>query len=129
MPSNVCIPKYLPGSEVTVVNDSGSTIAGKRCVQIVGVHANGNIQVKLADAGEKIDGVLKWDLVDDNGATKGAIHSEGYLPIHSGAAVTAGAEVEVDATGRVIDLATGVAIGRACNAAGAAAADVIVRLY
>ena len=50
------------------------------------------------------------------------------MPVTAGAAITAGAEVEVGASGKAITLASGKAVGRALTTA-ANNADVYVRLY
>lgn len=53
----------------------------------------------------------------------------GTTLMEAGAAVTAGAAVEVDSVGRVIDFSAGVKVGRALSAAGAAGTFVEVLLF
>lgn len=137
--ANECIPYYSPGAEITTHNASGSTITGKRLVKCSAAPGtDGNVRVATAGVGDKADGVCLWDQV--NGA-KGAMLSEGVVPITSGAAVAAGDLLQSDSTGRVIpydppalsgnaeDLPTGPhIIGKAYTTVGAAGSDVKVRL-
>jgi hypothetical protein len=51
------------------------------------------------------------------------------VPVTCGAAVTAGAEVEVGTTGRAITLAAGKAVGKALSTTTAADTDLFVQLY
>lgn len=52
------------------------------------------------------------------------VNTHGEILVEAGAAITIGAEVESDATGRAVTKTTGVAFGRARDAA-AAAGDII----
>lgn len=56
------------------------------------------------------------------------VMNKGVTKAISGAAVTLHAEVEVDATGRFVDLAAGTAVGIAFSAAGAADETITVLL-
>ena len=76
------------------------------------------------DAG-KVLGVAAFDAAV--GAQVSVI-GEGVVPVTAGAAITAGAEVEVGTGGKAITLASGKAVGRALTTA-ANNADVYVRLY
>lgn len=114
MPSdlNECIPLYEPGKRITIVADGA--ISGRRCVKVNASKGQGfpgaNLHVIQAVAGDRPDGVAIWDLVLNE---VGAMIRDGVLPIDAGATVTAGQEVQVDATGRVITLAAGKSIGKA----------------
>lgn len=48
-----------------------------------------------------------------------SVNTHGALLVEAGAAIAAGASVEVDASGRVVTLSSGAAVGRALEAAGA----------
>lgn len=52
----------------------------------------------------------------------------GVVVVESGAAVTAGAEVQTDASGRAIDKAAGIGLGRALDAATGAGEFIRVKL-
>jgi hypothetical protein len=54
---------------------------------------------------------------------------EGILPITCGAAITAGSEVEIDASGRVINIAAGIAVGLAMDTQATVGADAEILLY
>jgi hypothetical protein len=68
-------------------------------------------------AGEWCPGVA--NAAYDIGEAAG-VDTHGAILVESGAAVTQGAAVETDNLGRAIDLATGVSLGRALDAASAA---------
>ncbi len=89
----------------------------------------GNLQTAgYPAAGGRVGGVNMYDVAI--GGKGGVIKGKGTMvPVASGAAVAVGNEVQADATGRVIPLAAGVAIGLAHSAAGAADIDVVVELY
>jgi hypothetical protein len=79
-------------------------------------------------AGGIVGGVINWDVASGGKApiTRGA---GTFLPVTSGAAVTVGAELQVDTSGRVVPYSTGRKVGIAHSAAGAAGVDVEVELY
>lgn len=114
MPSdlNECIPLYEPGKRITVVADGA--ISGRRAVKVNASKGQGfpgaNLHVIQAVAGDRPDGIAIWDLVLNE---VGGMIRDGVVPIDAGATVTAGQEVQVDATGRVITLAAGKSIGKA----------------
>jgi hypothetical protein len=113
--SNECIPLYEPGKRITIVADG--TVSGRRCVKVnasktPGVFPGANLHVIQAVAGDRPDGVALWDLASTE---TGVMIRDGVVPIDAGASVTAGQEVQVDATGRVITLAAGKSIGKAWN--------------
>jgi predicted RecA/RadA family phage recombinase len=139
--ANDLIPYKRPGEDVTGITTAAVT--GKRCVQITAAKDNptegldadakGNLyKVGHPNAGgsalgaaKRIFGVAKYDAA--SGAKVGIVRA-GIVPITAGAAILAGKEVEVTATGTVITLAAGVAIGLCCNDA-ANAADAEIALY
>lgn len=89
----------------------------------------GNIQCAGAPAaGGEVGGVVKYDV--GASARGGVIRGAGVmLPVSSGAAVTAGNELQADASGRVIPYSSGRKVGKAHSTVGAADLDVVVELY
>lgn len=75
----------------------------------------------VASAGKRALGVATTDF--DTGEQAG-VATHGEILVEAGAAITAGAEVESDASGRAVTKTTGVAFGVARDAA-AAAGDII----
>lgn len=125
-----CIPFYEPGHRIT--GRAEGTIEGKRFVvqQAAWVPGGGNnIDFQRAGAGVAADGVNVWDVTDEATMSVISAGGGGIVPVTSGAAITFGQEVEVDASGRAIPLATGEAVGKAYSTVGAADLDVAVRLY
>lgn len=131
---NLCMPFYEPGQRVTC--HAGAAVTGKRFVIITATRQSGpavsdatnggNYVVGPATAGVRAFGVAEHDAALNkkvNVITTGAI-----VPVTAGGAIAAGAEVEVDAQGRAITLASGKAVGMACTT-GVANADVEVKLY
>jgi len=89
----------------------------------------GNVQCAgVPAAGGEVGGVVMYDVPSNNrgGVMRGA---GTMVPVTSGAAVTAGNELQVDAAGKVVPYSTGRKVGKAHNTVGAANADVIVELY
>ena len=125
--ANECIPLYQPGKHITTA--VATAVTGKTFVDISGATLNpatgALISVAPATAAGKVLGVAAFD------AAVGAqvpVIGEGVVPVTAGAAITAGAEVEVGAGCKAITLASGKAVGRALTTA-ANNADVYVRLY
>ncbi len=124
--ANDCIPYKRPGQDVTGLAEVA--ITGKRCVQISGPRTSGPGLAATAEgsvytvglpsttgalgAAKRIFGVSKYDAAQ--GAMVGVVRG-GIVPITAGGNITAGVEVETAADGRVITLASGVAVGVACN--------------
>jgi hypothetical protein len=80
-----------------------------------------------AGAGKKPAGVAKYDVT--SGGTGGMHGQPGMIvPVTTGAAIVAGVEVESDANGMAITLASGRAAGLAMSGAGSGA-DCQVKLY
>ncbi|NKY17528.1 capsid cement protein [Tsukamurella spumae] len=100
---------YAPGADVTA--QATAAITARRLVFISANRASGgNLSVAHAPAGGRVFGVA----VDD--ATVGdlvGVARDGVLRVTAGAAITAGAEVEVGAAGKAITKNTGTAIGYA----------------
>lgn len=109
---NECVPLYESGDRVTIIADGA--ISGRRGVKVNAsktlTFPGANLHVIQAVAGDRPDGIAAWDLA--TGETGGMIR-EGVVPVDAGASVTAGQQVQLDATGRVITLAAGFAIGKA----------------
>ena len=126
--ANECIPLYQPGKHLTATV-AGAAVTGKTFVDISGATLNpatgALISVATATAAGKILGVAAFDA---GLAARLSVIGEGVVPVTAGAAITAGAEVEVGASGKAITLASGKAVGRALTTA-ANNADVYVRLY
>lgn len=125
--ANECIPLYDEGDEITATTTAA--VAGKTFLGITGALVAtfpGNL-VKVATnaAGVKPFGVAAYDA--PSGASVGVI-KEGVIPVTAGGVITAGDEVESDAAGKAIKLASGKAAGRAVSTA-TASTDVFVDLY
>lgn len=108
MAVNECVSFYKPGKDITA--KAAAALTGKRlCI----VSANrtsgpglattgegGVYQVNVCGAGVKAFGVTPYDVAS------GELHDVirgGVVPVTAGATVTAGSQVESDATGRVIN--------------------------
>lgn len=124
---NECIPYKEPGAHIT--GTATAAVTGKRAVAISGdLQADGTASIAPPAAGGRILGVAAWDAAI--GAQVTVIRTPGIiLPMTSGAAIAAGAQVQVDATGRVVPLAAGVAIGTAVTGVGAADNDAMISLF
>jgi hypothetical protein len=126
--ANECIPLYRPGQDITAT--AGAAITGCRCVaHSAGRSATtGLTSVTHATAAGAIAGVSAYDAA--SGARVAIMRGKGLtVPITAGAAIAALAEVEVGTAGKVITKASGVAIGRAIEAAAGDLALVMVELY
>lgn len=125
--ANECIPLYQPGKHITAA--VATAVTGKTFVDISGATLNpatgALISVAPATAAGKVLGVAAFDAAV--GAQVSVIGT-GVVPVTAGAAITAGAEVEVGTGGKAITLASGKAVGRALTTA-ANNADVYVGLY
>ena len=121
-----CIPFKEPGKDVT--GQASSAVTGKRFLAITGnLQADGSITVAHAGAGVRVAGVSKYDAA--SGAKVGVIRgSKVVVPVTAGGTIAAGAEVESDAQGRAITLASGKAAGYAETAA-TSGSDARICLY
>lgn len=130
--ANDLIPYFRPGQDVTGL--CTAAVTGKRFVKISGnrtsgpglsATAEGSVyRIAHANADRAI-GVSKYDAPINGmcGVARG-----GIVPVTSGAAITAGAEVQADANGKAITLAAGKSLGVAMSGVGGADLDVEVAL-
>lgn len=136
--ANDCVPFFEPGKNPTAIAEAAVT--GKQCVQISGDRVGGpgftGAESRLyqvghpntagaAGAAKRILGVAGYD-APIGGDVK--VIRGGIVPVKSGAAIAAGVEVEVTATGTVITLAAGIAIGL-CMTGCSSGADAEILLY
>lgn len=108
--ANECKPLFRPGQEVTVLTTgavTGSTFVGVSATRDA---ATGLVKVATATAATKPFGVASYDIAS---GAKGSVQREGILFVTAGGAITAGAEVEVGATGKAVTLASGKSVGTA----------------
>lgn len=136
MPVNEAIAYYDPGDDITC--HASAAVTGRRFVRPSGAKQvasqalatdglGGTIPVAHAGAGLKPLGVSAYDQPTVNGKLP-VMRGHKVVPVETGAAIAAGAEVESDATGRAITLATGKACGICLNAPSAAGQIAIVAL-
>jgi hypothetical protein len=133
---NSIVPLYEPGTRITAAVTAAVT--GGKFVRPSGnfqsgpllstASDGGNIQVATCGAGLRALGVAGYD-----GATAGdkipvICGHDIVVPMTAGAAITAGQEVESDANGNPIPLATGRPNGMAISGA-ANGATVYIRLF
>lgn len=122
--ANECIPFYEPGKRITF--EATAAVTGKRFLGVSGARASGeNVQAAHAGAGDPSIGVASFDVALGD---LGTAISGGVVPVTAGATVTAGEEVEADANGKAIPLASGKALGLALDDA-ALNADAQIKLY
>lgn len=101
--ANECTPLYRPGKDVTTKADGA--ISGRRGVKLNASKLPSAFPgdalhvIQCAVLGERPDGIAAGDQA--SGETGGMIR-DGVVPIDAGATVTAGQQVMLDATGRVI---------------------------
>jgi CO/xanthine dehydrogenase Mo-binding subunit len=127
--ANEAVPLYRPGADVTCLTTAAVT--GKRFAGISATRdstsATGLLKVATCTAAAKAFGVFSKDA----GSGEKVRVLAGYgLIVHvdCGGTITAGAEVEVGASGKAVVLASGVAVGQALET-GANSAEVLIRLY
>lgn len=109
---NECIPYFEPGAQVTF--QASAAVTGKKFVTISGnMQSDGTPTCGLPAAGGRVFGVAMYDVA--LGKRGGVWRRRGtILPVTSGGAsgaMAANLEVQVDATGAVVPLAGGVAVG------------------
>lgn len=124
--ANECIPLYRPGQDITAVTTGA--VVGKTFVDYSAAMTTGLPSVNTATAAGKVAGVAAYDAA--SGARVAVIRGKGQIvPVTSGAAITALAEVEVGTAGKAVAFSAGVKVGRALSAAAGANAQVFVELY
>ena len=123
--ANESIPLYRPGSDVSATPTAA--VKGKTFVDVSGAIAGGLVKVTTATAAGKAFGVAAFDAPQD-GTVAVIRGSKTILPVVAGGTLAAGDEVEVGAGGKAVKLASGLAVGRALDAA-AADADVFIEIY
>jgi hypothetical protein len=140
VPANEVIPYYEAAYTQKLTVHFDAAVTGGRFCGLLTTFQSGpglsttaegsNIRTAgVPAAGGEVGGVAGWDVA---AAGKGpVIRGAGTtLPCKSGAAVTAGNDLKVDALGRVIPWTTGaVKVGKAHSTVGAADLDVIVELF
>lgn len=143
MPANECIP--LKESGVTVSAKCTAAVTGCRFVQIEGDRTGGGLgaagigglssdtmnayQVKHAAAKAQAFGVSRYDGAKDELIP---VFTKGVgliLPVKSAEALTAGWEVESNASGEAIKLAAGIALGLVLSKSEAGGKLVEILLY
>jgi hypothetical protein len=152
--ANDCIKIKEEGDAITC--EATAAVTGKRFVYVSGARTSGGIGATgtvpagqqgaglVADATVDKSAVYKAQNVGAGQAAKRALGvaafdapigglftvlREGILPITCGAAITAGSEVEIDAQGRVINIAAGIAVGVAMDTQATVGADAEILLY
>lgn len=142
MPANICVPLFKAGNKDITVKADGA-ITGKRMIvysdafesgpvittaTLPATYDGGNIEAATCGAGLRASGIAAYDAA--SGTILPMIRGKGTIaPVTSGAAITAPAEVEVGTNGRVITLASGIAVGRATTDAAGADVDCYIELY
>lgn len=138
MPANVCVPLFEGHKPIT--RRASAAVTGKTFVSVSAdiqsgpaitttalptTWDGGNIQVATTGAGLKSEGVAAYDAA--SGAVLPVYGGGNVVPVTAGATITAGQQVQSDASGKAIPLASGIALGVAETSA-ANAADCFVRL-
>jgi hypothetical protein len=108
--ANESKPLFRPGQEVTALTTGAVTGSTFVAVSATRDSTTGLVKVAAAGAGVKPFGVASADIAS---GAKGLIHRGGILFVTAGAAITAGAQVEVGTGGKAVTLASGVAVGTA----------------
>lgn len=134
MPTNECHPFHTDGR---ISYEATAAVTGKRFLKISGSRESGpglsataeggNYRMQQCVAGEDSVGVSDKDVASgDKGV---ALGQPGWVvPVTSGAAIAAGAEVQSDANGKAITLAAGKSLGKCLTAVGGADVDAEIKL-
>lgn len=117
--------EYFTNSHRRITGTATAALTGKTFIGIAVGGTDQNPNLKTAVAGSRAFGVAGWDVKTNEKVT---IFKKGIVSVTAGAALTAGAEVEVGADGKAIPLATGTAVGQVLADA-ALGADAAVDLY
>lgn len=138
MAANECIPTTVPGDARTVT--CGAAVIGKRFVKITAPRTGGGLGGLSTDLlnlpvvqncntlGEAAIGVAGNDQAINLTLKMYKVGNGVTLPVTCSANITAGQEVQTDATGQAIPLAAGKVLGYAMDSA-ASGADVEIALY
>ena len=124
MAVNEAIPYYEPGGRITA--HAVAALTGKRFCVISGnrqsgpavsdATGGGNVLVNAPTAAGRVFGVTSHDVAVGGKVT--ILRGSGFVvPVVAAGAIAAFAEVEVDAQGRVVTKAAGVAVGFVLTAA------------
>ena len=143
--NNECIPLREAAYTRKITVHTTGAVVGKKFVAAIASRQSGGLSGLATDplpandgsdyvtagapaAAAAVGGVAAWDAAAN--AKVPIISGAGtILPVTAGAAITAGQEVQVDATGAVVPYSAGIKVGRAYTAAGAGGVDVEVKLY
>lgn len=122
--ANETKPLFRPGQDVTA--QTTAAVTGKTFVGVSATRdaSSGLVKVAVATAAVKPFGVANADAA--SGATVG-VHRGGIIPVTAGGAIAAGAQVEIGTGGKVVTLASGVAVGLALET-GTTNNDVLIAL-
>lgn len=112
MATNPALPFHDEGNSITVQNNSGGLIGGKRFVAVNGSGEFDDVTlVGLPAAGARVLGVSAYDAAA--GAQFTCYTSPGIvMPVVAGVAITAGAAIATDATGAAIIANAGTVTGQ-----------------
>ena len=127
--ANECVPLFKPGQDISAT--ASAAVTGKRFVAWTGYFSTSTPSTlptaAHAGAGLAVAGVAVYDAASGSRFAitrgKGAI-----VPVTAGAAITAGAEVEVGTAGKAITKASGIAVGKAMQT-GVTDTDCFIELY
>lgn len=118
---------WRPGADIT--GTATAAVTGRRFVAISGdKQADGTYSIAPAAAGGRAIGVAMQDAAI-GGKTNVIRGAKTVAEVEAGAALTAFAEVESDATGRAVPRTTGVALGVVMTAQATVGAAAEVSLY
>lgn len=141
MPTNTCVPLFVGGDPDLTVRASAAVV-GKTfgmcsatiqsgpvitTVTLPATYDGGNLQAATCTAALKADGVFAYDAAITTVVP--LIRSGAIVPVTSGAAITAGAQVEVGSSGKAVTLASGIAVGKAWSTVAGADLDCYIEIY
>lgn len=104
--ANDAVPYWDPAD--TLTGYASAALTGKRFVRITGARTDGLPTLAVPADGDRCVGVTSRDVALGG---KVMFAREGVWPVTAGAALTAGQEVQADATGKAIPLAAGKSLG------------------
>lgn len=124
MPNNECIEFYPEARNITC--RANGAVTGKRFVKVSGNRESDLIDVATCTAAAKAFGVAGYDAADNEIVP--VKRGPAVVPVKCAANLTAGVEVESDASGQAIVLASGKALGIAVTGA-TSGDDAQIALY